>query len=1122
MTDTGPSRDDQLRALAARFSALPDGKRRRFVQDLAARGLDADRLPILPAEGGDAGPLSDAQRRFWLLWQLDPESPAYHIVGALRLTGPLDPEALDRAFAGAVARHAGLRARFPLRDGEPVQQVDPAGTFAMARHDLTGCDAAEARARRAAIEAAVERAPFDLARGPLLRAALVREAPDRHVVFLTLHHIVGDAVSMDLLIDAVAAGYGSDAPESAAPAITYADYAAWQARMLDAGAQAASLGFWTELLGTEHPVLALPADRPRPDVPSFTGETLTFPLPPTTAAGIRALARRGGATAFHVLAAGFAILLQRLGGEHAVRLGVPVANRTRPETAGVIGSFANTLVLPFAFDPLDSFAACVEATRALLVEAQAHQSVPFERLVSVLSPDRHPGRNPLFQAIVQHLQERPLATIRLGDLSVERVPRATGSAHVDLGLTTLEDAQGGVTAHLTYARDLFDAATVARWRDHFLTLLGSLVAAPDAPIHGALLLAPGEIARLNPPSAPSDVDGPPVHVTIAGFARADPERTAVIFADRATSRGALDAAANRIAHRLAETGIGPDTVAAVMLPRSPGLLAAYLGVLKAGGAYLPLGLDLPDARIAAMVADSGARVLVTDRAHAGRGPAAVPRILIDADAPDAGAGPPPPVALHPENLAYLIYTSGSTGKPKAVAVAHGPLAMHVRATAPLYEMDADSREFHFITFNFDGGHERWLTALACGASLVLRDDALWSPAEVFAAFRRHGVTNAGFPPSYVRELTRWAEQEGGAPTLDLLSFGGEAMPRDELARVNRALGPRRLINGYGPTETVVTPLVWKVPAGTTCDTPYAPIGSPVGDRTAWVLDEALHPVPVGVVGELYIGGTGLARGYLALPGLTAERFVPDPFGRPGARLYRTGDRAARRPDGALDYRGRADEQVKIRGQRVEPGEVAAALRAQPGIAQAAVVARRKPDGPARLVAYAVPAPGAHPDPQDLRRALAHDLPEALVPAAIVLLGALPLSPSGKLDARALPEPDADAPAPDADPPRTATERRLADLWAAVLGLPGPDVVARSDTFFERGGDSILVMKLVAAVQESLGPRLPLRAVFDHPTLADLAARIDADGSTGGAGAADLTDMESWLDAIETAAGATRT
>ncbi|KAA0107803.1 non-ribosomal peptide synthetase, partial [Methylobacterium sp. P1-11] len=867
MTDTGPSRDDQLRALAARFAALPAGKRRRFLEELAARGLDADRLPIVPAEGGDTAPLSDAQRRFWLLWQLDPESPAYHIVGALRLSGPLDPEALDRALARAVAHHAGLRTRFPLRDGEPVQQVDATAGFAMTRHDLTGCDEAEARARRAAIEAGIERASFDLARGPLVRAALVREAPERHVVFLTLHHIVGDAWSMDLLIDDVAAGYGAETQDSPPPAITYADYAAWQARMLDAGAQAASLAFWTNLLGTEHPVLALPTDRPRPENPSFAGETLTFPLPPAIAAGIHGLARRLGATAFHVLAAGFAILLQRLGAERTVRLGVPVANRTRPETARVIGSFANTLVLPFAFDPLARFADCVEATRALLVEAQAHQSVPFERLVSALSPERHPGRNPLFQAIVQHLQERPLATIRLGGLSVERVPRATGSAHVDLGLTTLEDAQGGFTAHLTYARDLFDEATVARWRDHLLTLLGSLVAAPDAPIHRAPLLTPAEIGRLNPPSAPPD-DGLPVHDIIAGFARADPERTAVIFADRATSRGALEAEANRLAHRLAGAGIGPDTVAAVMLPRSPTLLAAYLGVLKAGGAYLPLGLDLPDARIAAMVADSGARVLVTDHAHAGRGPAegVVRRILIDEDAPDAAAEAPPAVALHPENLAYLIYTSGSTGRPKAVAVAHGPLAMHVSATAPLYGMDADSREFHFITFNFDGGHERWLTTLACGASLVLRDDALWSPAEVFAAFRTHGVTNAGFPPSYVRELTRWAEQEGGAPTLDLLSFGGEAMPRDELARINRTLGPRRLINGYGPTETVVTPLVWKVPAGTACDTPYAPIGSPVGDRTAWVLDDALHPVPVGVVGALYIGGTGLARGYLGRPG----------------------------------------------------------------------------------------------------------------------------------------------------------------------------------------------------------------------------------------------------------------
>lgn len=581
---------------------------------------------------------------------------------------------------------------------------------------------------------------------------------------------------------------------------------------------------------------------------------------------------------------------------------------------------------------------------------------------------------------------------------------------------------------------------------------------------------------------------PTVPERLAALAASDPGHPAILFGEQVVSRGALDAMAGAVAAAVRRAGAGPEAVVAVALGRSPHAVAAYLGVMRAGAAFLPLDPSHPKERLAYQLADSGARVLLTDAGHAGMLPDQPGLAVLDVGElgepgePGEGGAQPAP-ALDPGSLAYVIYTSGSTGRPKGVAVEHGPLAMHVATTAVAYEMDAGSRELHFLSFAFDGAHERWMVPLAAGGAIVLRGDALWTPAETLAAIRRAGVTHAGFPTSYMAELAAWGEAMGEVPAVQCYSFGGEAMARATFERIGRALRPRILINGYGPTEAVISPMVWKVAPTARFPEPYAPIGSPVGERVAHVLGPDLQPVADGETGELWLGGSGLARGYLNRPGLTAERFLPDPFAERGERMYRTGDMVRRRADGSLAYVGREDGQVKIRGFRIELGEIEARLREQATVREAVVVKREGPAGPG-LLGYVTPAPGRTPEPGRLRAGLAALLPAPLVPARIVVLDRLPLGPTGKVDRAALPEPAA---APGRKP-RTATQRRIAALWAEMLGLPE---VGIDRPFLELGGDSLSGLRLLARLHLAFpGGGLGIADLLGNPTVADLAARID--------------------------------
>ncbi|MCD9120743.1 non-ribosomal peptide synthetase [Cupriavidus sp. UGS-1] len=1077
---------DKLR-LAQRFASLSPEGQQRFIDELNARGMDFGRLPIA-ARGCSEAALSYAQQRLWFLWQLERNSGLYNIPRAVRLRGTLDQPALQKTFDALVERHESLRTTFHQEGEQAVQRIHPPASLPIAISDLRDIGSAERDASVQSMVDAEAQAPFDLEQGPLLRVRLLRLADDDHILLVTMHHIVSDGWSMNVVIDEFArlyAGFVSGQPAQLAPLpIQYADYAAWQKQWLEAGELERQLRYWKSHLADDGTVvLELPTDRPRPAVPSHRGGAVSFSLDADLSAKLRALARRTDTTLFTVLLAAFQVLLYRYTGQRDLRVGVPVANRNRVETEGVVGFFVNTQVLRTEIDGSMAFDAVLARARESVLQAQSHQELPFEQLVEALQPERNLSHNPLFQVMLNH-QRRDLRVLdRLPGLVLEKVERTANAAKVDLALDTQEDEQGILNGVFGYAADLFDHDTVDRLQRHYVGVLHSVADEPAISIAAIPLLLADEQQQLIGWNIAdrrfSAAD--PVHAAIARQAAQRPEAIAIRCGQRVVSYGELNAAATRLAYALHGTGVRPETVVGVVLDRSPDLIVRLLATLKAGAAYLPLDPELPPARIEQLLRDAGVKLVLTSRALTGRIDTTLPLIVMD------DVGEPEVVqlpAVDSRQLAYLIYTSGSTGTPKGVAVEHGPLAMHCHATVEQYGMGPDDRELHFLSFNFDGAHERWLVPLIAGAQLVLRDDTLWSAEQTLEVIARDGVTNAGFPPAYLQRL---AEAATEPVPLRLLSFGGEAMSREAFARIKQKFQAGTLINGYGPTEAVVTPLAWVGQHDTDCSSAYVPIGKPVGDRTAHVLDADLNPVPVGVAGELYIGGLGLARGYVGRPGLTAERFVPDPFAS-GARMYRTGDLVRRCRDGSIEYVGRIDHQVKIRGYRIELGEIEARLRAHASVREAVVVAHDGPSGK-QLIGYVVPAPGEAEVAAALKAYLENVLPPYMVPAQILPLTRLPVTSNGKLDHRALPEPVWEVQGYVAA--SNEVEARLAQVWQEVLGV---ERVGVTDNFFELGGDSILSIQAVSKARH-VGLRFTPKDLFLHQTvqaLARAATREDAE------------------------------
>jgi amino acid adenylation domain-containing protein len=1071
-----------------------------------------------------AAPLSFGQQRLWFLWQLDRTSTAYHIKQALQLSGPLDVEALQATFDALVVRHESLRTVFrPGGEGVAEQVLRPVSRVDISHIDLNGGIPSEREARAKEEADQLISAPFDLTQGPLLRVVLIRLAQDEHILVMAMHHIISDGASMQVLLDELAVGYLAHAqgqlPQFDPLPIRYADYADWQRSWLEAGEKDRQLAYWRDYLGTEHPILELPADHPRRPVANYQAARHSFDLPPDVLSSLRSLVQRPdsrSATLFMALMAGFQALLYRLTGQKDIRVGVPIANRNRIETRGIVGFFVNTQVLRGKVDGRMALSTLLAQVREAAIDAQAHQDLPFEQLVEALQPERSLSRTPLFQVTLNHLISDRRKFDQIKGLKIADYPLGEQAAQFELTLETIESPDGNVRASFIYASELFDTRTIERLGRHYVTLLRTMAGQPEMPIGDAPLLSESDMAQLGTwgawgTNAVARVSGSvmshqsahqvthqavyeaahePVHRRIERQAEERPNVCALIFNDAEITYQELNHRSNQLAHHLIALGVKAEVKVGIMVERSIEMIVGLLGILKAGGAYVPLDPDYPRERLNYLVEDSGIRLLLTQSPLRNRIPDSEKLSVLELDSADVAgvAEINPAITLHPDNLAYVIYTSGSTGRPKGVGVSHGPLAMHLAAIREIYGVRPGDRELMFFSMNFDAAAEQWITPLREGATLVLSSTRDLAGDGFVDRIGKHGITTLHLPPAYLRMLLPL--MQGGATSVRTCIAGGEAWFAADLAATQAAFPQARLVNAYGPTETVITPAAWVAHASETAEAgfigEFAPIGRAVGDRKLYVLDEDLNVVPPGCAGELYIGGTGLARGYLDRPGLTADRFVADPFGPDGSRLYRTGDRVRWRNEGngaQLEYLGRLDHQVKLRGFRVELGEIEGQLLAQPGVREAAVVAQESRNG-TRLIAYVVWHHGVTLNASMLKTALAAVLPDYMLPGSFVLLDRLPLNPNGKVDRPALPLPLAEQIDEAAyQAPVNAVETMISEIWAEVLELPR---VGLHNNFFDLGGHSLLLIKVQCKLEERLKTRIAIIDLFRYTTVASLA------------------------------------
>ncbi|MEW5927966.1 MAG: amino acid adenylation domain-containing protein, partial [Gemmatimonadota bacterium] len=1034
---------------------------------------------VAPA-GGDA-PLSFAQERLWFLDRMQPGSAAYNLAGALRIRGALDASVLRRSLEETTRRHETLRTVFAEVDGRPVQRVRPAGALPLPEVDLSRLDPGErdAAARRAVEQAA--RAPFDLEAGPPFRARLLRLGRGEHLLVLAMHHIVGDGASAGVLIRELGALYpallaGERSPLPPLPT-RYADWALRQRAGVRGEAVEAQLAWWRERLRGVAP-LPLPTDRPRPPVQSFRGATHRFEVPAEVMRGVRALARTEGATPFMALLAAWDLLLARYAGEGDVAVGTTVSSRDRADVTGLVGLFVNTLVLRLEVAPERGFRDLLGRARAAALEAFVRQDVPFERLVEAVQPERDLSRNPLFQVMLAP-QHAAREAVEVPGATLVPEPLDAGAAILDLTLYTWERSGGGLAAALEYASDLFEPATARRMAAHLVEVLRAVAAEPDRPVGEVGFLLPAERAQVleewNATERPYAER--PLHELFAEAAARTPDAAALRFAGRATAYAELDRSANRLAHHLRALGVGPESRVGLCTERTPEMVAAMLAILKAGGAYVPLDPAYPAERLEYVLEDAGARLVVSQSALAERLPADVARVLVDADAERIAARPDtaPESGVDAGNLAYVLYTSGSTGRPKGVQVEHRSASQVVHFLRDAVSAEDRAAVLGSTSVSFDVSVGEIFGTICWGGTLVLVENVLDLP-----RVAEEGVRLVVTVPGAAAELLR----AGGIPeSVRAFNLAGEALPASLARDLYARPGTERVLNLYGPTEDTVYSTWSAVERGAE----GVRIGRAVANSRAYVLDPAGSPAPVGVPGELCLAGAGTARGYHGRPELTAEKFVPDAFSaQPGARTYRTGDLARWTAGGELEYLGRIDHQVKVRGFRIEPGEVESALLQHPAVRRAVVVGRDDRAGGKRLVAYVVPGEGAPPSAEELRAWLRRTLPEHMVPAAVVALETLPLTPSGKTDRRALPEPEAGGAAFEAA--RTAAEEVLSGIWAEVLGL---ETVGVEESFFDLGGHSLLASQVVSRVRQVFRVEVPLRALFQAPTVAALAGRVEA-------------------------------
>ncbi len=1157
----------RLDNITARLANLSPAKRALFEQRLTEKSLESSVTSSIPRRSTrNTAPLSFAQERLWFLNQLEPESPAYNESKAFRLSGVLDLDALKRTLNQIVLRHEVLRTTIVTMDGSPRQVVAQNRHVELPVIDLRAVPKTDRdpEAQRLIVE--TMRKPFDLSRDLMLRVLLLRLAEQEHVFLVVKHHIASDGWSSGIFWQEVTALYeaytsGQSADLQELP-VQYADYAAWQRDWFQGDVLETQLSYWgkqLDNLGT----LQLPTDRPRPAIQSFGGAKQTFILAKDLSAALKALSLTHGVTLFMTLLAAFQALLYRYTGQENIAVGSPIAGRNRVEIEGLLGFFVNTLVLRIDVSGKLAFKELLERVRGMCLDAYSHQDLPFEKLVEELAPQRVLNHNPLFQVTFQ-LNNVPRRLVKLPAIDVEDMELDSGIAKFDLSLT-MTDRGEDIAGRLQYNTDLFDEATMARMLGHFQTLLEGVVADPDRYVADLPLITQAERRQLLFEWNETKRDYPKgkcLHQLFEKQAEQTPDSVAVVFEDQQLTYGDLNRRANRLAHYLMRLGVGPETPVGICVERSLEMIIGLLGILKAGGVYVPLDPSYPKQRLAFMLADTQAPVLLSRERLMEKLPSDDSHVVVclDRDWQEIAKQSEkiPESGVTEDHLAYVIYTSGSTGNPKGVLIEHRQILNYVQAIRDRCRLEPGASFAMVQPLSFDASQTVLFPSLISGGCLhILSEEKATDPQALGEYFRRFPIDLLKITPSHLAAL-QVSSPSGQILPRRWLIIGGEAWHRDWLVKV-QATGDCSIFNHYGPTEATVAVLTYELKAGKVDGgSSTVPIGHPLPNIRAYLLDRYLHPVPIGVPGELYIGGSCLGRGYLNSPDLTAEKFIPNPFSdEPGARLYKTGDRSRYLADGNVEFLGRTDHQVKIRGYRIEPGEIEAALRQHPSVQQAIILARedvesaegglqisesggenpkgktcaeqsRRIENPKsedkRLIAYVVARPdraptaggksryrlpngaavrdGADIQPipvlnnpilstADLKNFLDNKLPGYMVPSVFMFLEALPLSPNGKVDRKALPAPTQIRRELDETflAPRTAVETLLVNIWAEVLRLD-LDKVGIHDNFFDLGGHSLLATQVMSRAREAFQVEVLLRDLFEAPTVAELASKID--------------------------------
>jgi amino acid adenylation domain-containing protein len=1040
-------------------------------------------------------PISFAQQRLWFLDQLEPESPAYNISTAFKLSGSLDVEALSTAINAVVARHEILRTSFRVLERGPVQVISAELTPNLPLEDLSNLREAtqQDELRRLATENA--RRPFDLTRCPLFRTHLVRLSETEHILLLTIHHIISDAWSFDIFFREMTEAYVSyrdnnDSTLEELP-VQYADFSVWQRDWAEKGALAQQLAYWRKQLADPPDALDLPTDKPRPQQLSFRGALQSAEFSGALIEGLRGLARQENVTLFMLLLAAFNALLARYSGQDDILVGSPIAGRHHMETESLIGLFVNTMVLRTHLSGNPSFRELLRQTKENTLAAYANQDVPLEKLVEELRPARGVGHSPFFQVMLDF--KRAIGSgSQAANWQIENLELDRGTARADL-LLFLTEEENSLACVLEYSTDLFEPATMKRLLRHFEVLLAGVVRNPNQRVSELPLLTENERQQLLVEwnqIQPSADDAPCIQQLFEQQVARSPEAVAVAFENQQLTYAELNRQANQLAHYLKKRGVGPEVLVGICVERSIAMVVGLLGILKAGGAYLPLDPSYPEERLAFMVEDAGVEVLVVQQELLRNLPRSVTEIVrIDADWDQISleSSDHPESETVGENAAYVIYTSGSTGKPKGVIVTHRNVVRLFEATDSSYKFTAKDVWTLFHSYAFDFSVWEIWGALLYGGKLVIVPYWVSRSAEGFyRLLLDQKVTVLNQTPSAFRQLIELDSKSKSELSLRLVIFGGEALEFHTLKPWFDRHGDEhpQLVNMYGITETTVHVTYRSLRMA---DANRSVIGRPLADLQVFVLDRYLQPAPIGVPGEMYVGGAGLGRGYLKRPELTSERFIPHPFSvEPGARLYKTGDVARFLNDGDLEYLGRADDQVKIRGYRIELGEINANLAEHPAVRESVIVMRGRGSDDRRLVAYVVLAAGSTSRISELREFLKQTLPDYMVPANFVFLEAMPLTASGKVNQRALPAPEQTSVETPFALPRTPIEVLLVSIWSNVLKL---DRVGIDDNFFELGGHSLLAMQVMARIRDAFQVEVPLRRIFDRPTIAQLSRLI---------------------------------